>query len=287
MEAVLAEMPLALFTTLSAIGAGAFVTLAVALATTKPSAEQLGKIDKMTAIPLAIILVSFIAAFFHLANVMNAPQVFAGVGRSPLSNEIAVGCVFTVTAVVYWALAVAGKLPAGARRGLSAAVAVLAVLYALFMGLAYMMNTIPSWNTVFSPLQMIGFALVGGAAVGVLVLALGGLDAEALKPAKTAILVVSVAGAVLGIAGVAGQAVTASGLQNALTLGSDLVSAAAPLIGAGVAGIVATCACTVLALRAARPLTLGAAACALAVVGILCARLAFYAMSLSIGLYVF
>lgn len=287
MEAVVAEMPLALFTTLSAIGAGAFVALAAAFFTATPSAAQLRKIDRMTVIPLVAVLASFVAAFFHLANASNAPQVFAGVGRSPLSNEVAVGCVFAVAAVIYWALAVAGKLSAGARKGFIGALAALAVVYALFMGLAYMMRTIPSWDTVFSLLQMLGFALAGGAAAGVLVLALGGLGAEELKPTKAPLAAASVAGTVLGLVGVAGQAVTAAGLQNALTLGFGLVSAAAPFIAVGVVGVAAACACTVVALRRPRPCGLAGAACALAVIGILCARLAFYAMAMSVGLYVF
>lgn len=287
MEAVIAEMPLALFTTLSSIGAGAFVALAVVVFAAQLTPEQLKKVDKMTAIPLLIILASFIAAFCHLANVMNAPQVFAGVGRSPLSNEIAVGCVFTVVAIVYWALGVAGKLAGGARKGFAAATAVLAVLYALFMGLAYMMNTIPSWDTAFSPIQMLGFALVGGTACAALVLGVAGVDAKTVAPAKTALVVVSALGAVLAILGVVGQAVIASGMVNPLTVGADLVSEAMPFIVVGLVGTVGAGVCTMLSLRAGKLTALGGVAVALAVVGILCARLSFYIMAMSVGLYVF
>ena len=47
---MMAELPLALFTTLAPIGAGAFIALAVAFFTTKFSDEQLKKIDRMTTI---------------------------------------------------------------------------------------------------------------------------------------------------------------------------------------------------------------------------------------------
>ena len=45
MEAAFAELPLALFTTLAPIGAGAFVALAIAFLTTPFSDEQLKRID--------------------------------------------------------------------------------------------------------------------------------------------------------------------------------------------------------------------------------------------------
>ena len=84
---MMAELPLALFTTLAPIGAGAFIALAVAFFTTKFSDEQLKKIDRMTTIPVVVLVAGFICAFFHLASPMHAFGVFAGLGASPLSNE--------------------------------------------------------------------------------------------------------------------------------------------------------------------------------------------------------
>ena len=66
---MMAELPLALFTTLAPIGAGAFIALAVAFFTTKFSDEQLKKIDRMTTIPVVVLVAGFICAFFHLACV--------------------------------------------------------------------------------------------------------------------------------------------------------------------------------------------------------------------------
>ena len=46
---MMAELPLALFTTLAPIGAGAFIALAVAFLTTKFSDEPLKKIEALLA----------------------------------------------------------------------------------------------------------------------------------------------------------------------------------------------------------------------------------------------
>lgn len=137
---MMAELPLALFTTLAPIGAGAFIALAVAFFTTKFTDEQLKKIDRMTTIPVVVLVAGFICAFFHLASPMHAFGVFAGLGASPLSNELLAGVVFAVLAIVYWIVALAGKLGEGARKGFAAVVAVMAVVFACFTGAAYMMR---------------------------------------------------------------------------------------------------------------------------------------------------
>lgn len=284
---MMAELPLALFTTLAPIGAGAFIALAVAFFTTKFSDEQLRKIDRMTTIPVVVLIVGFICAFFHLANPMHAFGVFAGVGSSPLSNELVAGCVFAVLAIVYWIVALAGKLGEGVRKGFSAVVAVMAVVFACFTGAAYMMETIASWNTPMVPVAVLGFSLLGGVSLGVLVLALSGALEDAAKGGfKMAALVVLVIGLVLGVAGLLVQVMSVSGMGNALVDGADLVAAASAPMWIGVVCMVVAAAAAFMALRNTKSTALAAAAPVLAVVGVFAARLAFYAVQLSVGLYI-
>lgn len=284
---MMAEMPLALFTTLAPIGAGAFIALAVAFFTTKFTDEQLKKIDRMTTIPVIVLIVGFICAFFHLASPMHAFGVFAGLGASPLSNELLAGVVFAVLAIVYWIVALAGKLGEGARKGFSAVVAVMAVVFACFTGAAYMMETIASWNTPMVPVAVLGFSLLGGVSLGVLVLALSGALEDAAKGGfKMAALVVLVIGLVLGVAGLLVQVMSVSGMGNALVDGADLVAAASAPMWIGVVCMVVAAASAFMALRNSKSTALAAAAPVLAIVGVFAARLAFYAVQLSVGLYV-
>lgn len=284
---MMAELPLALFTTLAPVAAGAFIALAVAFFTTKFSDEQLKKIDRMTTIPVVVLIVGFICAFFHLANPMHAFGVFAGVGSSPLSNELLAGVVFAVLAIVYWIVALAGKLGEGARKGFSAVVAVMAVVFACFTGAAYMMETIASWNTPMVPVAALGFSLLGGVSLGVLVLALSGALADAANGGfKMAALAVLVVGLVLGIAGLMVQVMSVSGMGNALVDGADLVAAASAPMWIGVVCMVVAAAAAFMALRNSKSTALAAAAPVLAIVGVFAARLAFYAVQLSVGLYI-
>ena len=284
---MMAEMPLALFTTLAPIGAGAFIALAVAFFTTKFSDEQLKKIDRMTTIPVVVLVAGFICAFFHLASPMHALGVFAGLGASPLSSELLAGVVFAVLAIVYWIVALAGKLGEGARKGFAAVVAVMAVVFACFTGAAYMMETIASWNTPMVPVAVLGFSLLGGVSLGVLVLALSGALEDAAKGGfKMAAPVVLVVGLVLGIAGLLVQVMSVSGMGNALVDGADLVAAASAPMWIGVVCMVVAAAAAFMALRNSKSTALAVAAPVLAIVGVFAARLAFYAVQLSVGLYI-
>lgn len=284
---MMAELPLALFTTLAPIGAGAFIALAVAFFTTKFTDEQLKKIDRMTTIPVIVLIVGFICAFFHLASPMHAFGVFAGLGASPLSNELLAGVVFAVLAIVYWIVALAGKLGEGARKGFSAVVAVMAIVFACFTGAAYMMETIASWNTPMVPVAVLGFSLLGGICLGVLVLALSGALEDAAKGGfKMAALAVLIVGLVLGVAGLLVQVMSVSGMGNALVDGADLVAAASAPMWIGVVCMVVAAAAAFMALRNTKSTALAAAAPVLAVVGVFAARLAFYAVQLSVGLYI-
>lgn len=284
---MMAELPLALFTTLAPIGAGAFIALAVAFFTTKFSDEQLKKIDRMTTIPVVVLVVGFICAFFHLASPMHAFGVFAGLGASPLSNELLAGVVFAVLAIVYWIVALAGKLGEGARKGFAAVVAVMAIVFACFTGAAYMMETIASWNTPMVPVAVLGFSLLGGVSLGVLVLALSGVLEDAAKGGfKMAALAVLIVGLVLGIAGLMVQVMSVSGMGNALVDGADLVAAASAPMWIGVVCMVVAAAAAFMALRNSKSTALAVAAPVLAIVGVFAARLAFYAVQLSVGLCV-
>lgn len=284
---MMAELPLALFTTLAPIGAGAFIALAVAFFTTKFSDEQLKKIDRMTTIPVVVLVAGFICAFFHLASPMHAFGVFAGLGASPLSNELLAGVVFAVLAIVYWIVALAGKLGEGARKGFAAVVAVMAIVFACFTGAAYMMETIASWNTPMVPVAVLGFSLLGGVSLGVLVLALSGALEDAAKGGfKMAALVLLVIGLVLGVAGLLVQVMSVSGMGNALVDGADLVAAASAPMWIGVVCMVVAAAAAFMALRNSKSTALAVAAPVLAIVGVFAARLAFYAVQLSVGLYI-
>lgn len=286
MSAAFAEMPLALFTALAAIGAGAFVALACAAFTAKLDDEQWARVDKMALVPALVVVVGFIAAFFHLANAAAAFGVFNGIGRSPMSNEIAVGVVFAVVMAVYVVMGLAGKVSAGVRKGLLAVLAVLAVLFAAFMGLAYGIGTIPTWNSPWSVMQVLGFALLGGAAVGSLVLALAGSLGDAAESGfKVPAVALAAIGCALAVVGLAMMASAAGGYSNAIVTGTELLGEAMTCLIVSVVCLIAAFVGVFLAVRGGQGMMWPALAAVLAFAGVLAGRFVFYALQVSVGIY--
>lgn len=285
MESMFAEMPLALFTTFSSVGAGAFVALAAVVFAAGLDEAAAKKLDRMSLIPFLVACVGFVCAFFHLASPLHAFGVFAGVGSSPLTNEIVAGMVFMVAAAVYVVLALCGKLSGALRRGLVAVCAVLAVVFSLFMGAAYMMPTIASWDTWSTPVQMLGFCLIGGAALMGLLVAVSDMrDVLLASGAKRALVALGCAGALIAVVALGAFFAAAGSLPSVWADAAQLVPAAMPYAVAGGLLLVLGAALLVAALAKKSPVALSSVSVVCVTVGILVARLAFYAVQISAGI---
>lgn len=285
MESVMAELPLALFTTLASIGAGAFIALTLAFFKLDLDDSQLKRIDRLSWIAFAVLIVGFIASAFHVTTPAHAVYAFNGLGHSPLSNEIAVGGLFVVVALIYLIIACSGKLSAGARKGFSAVVSILAVVFALFMGTAYMMDTISSWNVALLPFEMLGFMLAGGTALGVFVLAkAGALEGENGKAFEKPCLVLLCIGVLLALVTFIAHIALVSTMRNAAVSGAALVGNVLPLAIVGAVLLVVAAVCLVIAAKKGKLVAGSCVATILFFVGILLCRLAFYGIELSVGL---
>ena len=84
----LAQVTLALFTTLAPSGAVALAIVAAVLLFAKLGDDVRARINKFMCIPLVVTMVGLIASATHLGNPANALYVFMHVGSSPLSNEV-------------------------------------------------------------------------------------------------------------------------------------------------------------------------------------------------------
>lgn len=273
---------LAVFTTLAPMGAGAFIVLTYAFLAGKPDQAAAKRLDRWTALPLAVLAVGFAGAFMHLASPLGAFGVFAGVGSSPLSNEILAGVLFVVAAVIYWALGLAGKLPEGARRAFLIALSVLAVVFSAFCGLAYMMHTIPTWNTPTSIVQMVGFMVAGGTVLGFCTV--GFAQVGLPKGAGTIALALTLAGVVVASAGFGMQIAGLEGIRNIWGSAAQLVPAIGMMLAAFAAcGLLGAVLAYVASKKAFAP-ALMVGSCAIVAVGVFVARIGFYGLFMGIAL---
>jgi anaerobic dimethyl sulfoxide reductase subunit C (anchor subunit)/Tat-targeted selenate reductase subunit YnfH len=285
MEHAFAEMPLAVFSTLEPLGAGAFILLALAFITGVNNPEQLKKIDQLTIVPIVLIVVGFVAALLHIHDFGHITNALNGIGRSPLSNEVAAGIVFTVVAVLYWILALTGKLPGGARKALSALTAVLGVVFVGLIGAAYLVKTIPSWDTIWAPVGVLGQCLLGGGVFALLVLQIGGsLKDEKVTTFRLIAIAVTIVGGVMAIGGLAGQFILASGLAETLpAVGLDFGQIQLWLIGFIIGAIILVVVAGYSLFKQANTGLLGAS-CIIAVATVFAGRMVFYALMINVGL---
>jgi anaerobic dimethyl sulfoxide reductase subunit C (anchor subunit)/Tat-targeted selenate reductase subunit YnfH len=316
-EHALSELPLALFSTFAPLGAGAFVLLALAFFTKDFDARQLRRIDVLTVLPLLFVVGGFVAAFFHLQTPMNAFAVFGGIGRSPLSNEILCGVIFLVLAGFYWLVALTGKLPLELRRVWSLLAALAAVLFVIFIGTAYAVSTIPSWDTAWTPLALVGFCLLGGGALGLLVLRSAGpgnSDSEdggsssssdgddssssedggnsgdgdsnnkGVHFFRNAAIALTVAGALMALAGVSGQLLFTNTLSGIMVHGSAIVSEVVPWFAVFTIGIVVVCGLVIWAIFKTPPRGALVGAVIIVTATVFVGRMMFYALQVPVGL---
>lgn len=283
METALAELPLAIFTTLASIGAGSFIAFACMLFRKDAGGVQLQTLDRAMIVPFIAAGAGFVASFLHLAMPLHALHVFSGIGSSPLTNEICCGIAFMAVAAAYLVLALAGKLNA-ARKPFAITVAALAAIFVAFIGLAYTVPTIMSWNTVLVPIEMAGYALVGGSTFIACVANFAGAFSEKArttlrKPFSTIV----VCGAALALIASIAHVASIAGMGNAVSQGSELVSRALPCIAAGLALIALSAAEAIHgASKGFSPMaSLRAALESFA--GIFLLRFSFYALYLSVG----
>lgn len=286
MEHALAELPLAIFTTLAPIGAGAFIALALVLNTISFNDDQLKKLDKFTLIPLGAVIIGLFASVLHLTTPLNAIHVIGGLGRSPLTNEIAVAGVFTALAFVYCVLALWGKLSLAARKIFSVIVAVAALVFAVFVGLAYTMNTIVSWNTPYTTLEIVGFCLLGGSMLGIFIMILAGVfdEVRASKNSSRFLLAMAGLGTLLAVGAMIGHAIFVNGLYSPVHPGSEMLAEVLFLLVIFIVGALATFACEVFLVLKETKKVFAIAGLTVAVISIFAARMVFYATQMSVGI---
>lgn len=160
---------LALFTTLAPAGVIAFIILAL-VRLKAGSHETAVRIDRIIALPFSVVLIGFIASATHLGTPANALHVFAGVGRSPLSDEVLTAICFLFFAGSYWMVAFKQHFPDTIAKPWLILSCLSGIVFLISTSIAYSSPTIPTWNTPYTPLNLIFSALLTGPVLGLLFL---------------------------------------------------------------------------------------------------------------------
>jgi anaerobic dimethyl sulfoxide reductase subunit C (anchor subunit) len=160
------EWALILFTILAQMSVGAFIGYGIAYFFVKRKAgeEQADRFSDRALLAIwPVMALGLLGSLLHLGDPLNAYRAVTNVGASWLSREILFGLLFAIFgfafAILQWR-----KIGSTAVRSVVAVIAAvfgLALVYS--MSRVYMLPTIPSWNTIATPLTFFTTTLMLGA----------------------------------------------------------------------------------------------------------------------------
>ena len=169
------EITLVVFTALAPSGILACVICALALMAPRCVGLQSDegartRLSHLLALPLAVSMVGLVASASHLGTPSNALYVLSGIGRSPLSNEVACCVLFTAFTGLYWLYSFSAKQRPWLCRTWRFAIVLAGLAAVVSISLAYSAETILTWSHWSVPVSLCCSAL-GGAPLLALVTA--------------------------------------------------------------------------------------------------------------------
>ena len=123
------------------------------------------RIERYLVVPLVFAITGLIASATHLGTPANALYVITGIGRSPLSNEVA-AVAFLAFGGAYWFLAFRDEVAPVLRRVLAVVVPAAGAAFVAMIAFAYSVSTVPTWNLPTVPIMLRLAALASGPFVG-------------------------------------------------------------------------------------------------------------------------
>jgi DMSO reductase anchor subunit len=286
------EITLVVLTTLAPAGIAAYALLSTwVLVGHSPDRAQ--KASRWLIVALVFPLLGFVASATHLGTPANALYVLTGIGRSPLSNEVAAIVAFLVLGGCYWILSFSEKPVGTARRAFLGVVIVSALIALFFIGRAHDVYTIPTWSLPLAPASL----WMGGLSAGPAIVVFSLLCARALPGRRDFAIVITITAvaALMQVACLAHEAAALPGIQTTVHTATALVPhypgmivAYAALMLASIAALVATSKMVAKGVSAKRlhwtALCWSAASVLCACVACFLVRFGFYCMYMTVGM---
>lgn len=278
------EITLVLFTTLAPAATAACLIAALPLLSARIDYDVRYSVAKSFSIPLAIASIGLVFSATHLGNPSNALYVFAGVGRSPLSNEVFSAAVFLLCAGTFWMASFSREHHVHVVRVWYAVCVATGALFIAAVAFAYHVETILTWHVNNVPASIVLNAAFMGPVLGLATLHASSWEPVQGKLARALLAVAGVA-LVLGIVNYALLGADVLGKGNALFRVAELV----PFYWAGV-GAFALMGAVSLALSTwalkrsgLRRTIVATCSCAVGLLAVFVMRALFYLMHITVG----
>ncbi len=175
------EWPLMVFTVLGQCVAGGFIVMALALLTGVSDRVQQKRVHWAMIVLWVLMGIGFMASVLHLGSPLRAFNSLNRIGESALSNEIASGSVFFAVGGFWWLVTVLGKMPQALGKIWMMLTMILGVFFVWMMCKVYLIDTIPTWYSVYTPLSFFLTMFIGGPLLGYLLLRVAGVTGWGMR----------------------------------------------------------------------------------------------------------
>ncbi|OEF90889.1 dimethyl sulfoxide reductase anchor subunit family protein [Vibrio splendidus] len=156
------EWSLIFFTVLAQTAVGGYLLIGARALVLGHDEEKLNSYKVPMFILWALMGLGFMFSTTHLGSPLRAFNAFNQLGSAWLSNEVFFGAAFFAVGGLQWLLSVLKKGGVAIQKALMVGAMVLGVIFMYAMINVYMINTVPTWNNIYTPLSFIMTMVVGG-----------------------------------------------------------------------------------------------------------------------------
>ncbi|WP_333912886.1 dimethyl sulfoxide reductase anchor subunit family protein [Vibrio coralliirubri] len=156
------EWSLIFFTVLAQAAVGGYLLIGARALVLGHDEEKLNSYKVPMFILWALMGLGFMFSTTHLGSPLRAFNAFNQLGSAWLSNEVFFGAAFFAVGGLQWLLSVVKKGGVAIQKALMVGAMVLGVIFMYAMINVYMINTVPTWDNIYTPLSFIMTMVVGG-----------------------------------------------------------------------------------------------------------------------------
>ncbi|MEZ8253621.1 dimethyl sulfoxide reductase anchor subunit family protein [Vibrio splendidus] len=156
------EWSLIFFTVLAQTAVGGYLLIGTRALVLGHDEEKLNSYKVPMFILWALMGLGFMFSTTHLGSPLRAFNAFNQLGSAWLSNEVFFGAAFFAVGGLQWLLSVVKKGGVAIQKALMVGAMVLGVIFMYAMINVYMINTVPTWDNIYTPLSFIMTMVVGG-----------------------------------------------------------------------------------------------------------------------------
>ncbi|MEZ8059650.1 dimethyl sulfoxide reductase anchor subunit family protein [Vibrio splendidus] len=156
------EWSLIFFTVLAQTAVGGYLLIGARALVLGHDEEKLNSYKVPMFILWALMGLGFMFSTTHLGSPLRAFNAFNQLGFAWLSNEVFFGAAFFAVGGLQWLLSVLKKGGVAIQKALMVGAMVLGVIFMYAMINVYMINTVPTWDNIYTPLSFIMTIVVGG-----------------------------------------------------------------------------------------------------------------------------